>query len=64
MTAVEEERLNRIKHPIHFPGNAISSCVKMGGINSEDLDYVADCRFSGKCFENSSTFHIRKTGLF
>lgn len=41
VAAVEEERLNRIKHSTHFPSNAILSCLKMGGISSEDLDYVA-----------------------
>ena len=36
-TAVEEERLNRIKHTHHFPEQAIRFCLEDQGIQLEDL---------------------------
>ena len=37
-TAIEEERLNRIKHSNKFPSGAIRHCLKAGGIRLEDVD--------------------------
>jgi len=38
--AVQEERFTRKKHDFGFPINAIQSCLEIGGITIQDLDYV------------------------
>jgi carbamoyltransferase len=40
IAAVQEERFTRRKHDFNFPSNAISWCLKEGGIEAKDLDYV------------------------
>src|ERR1700757_4676248 len=40
IAAAEEERFSRIKHDFDFPSRAIEFCLKAGGIESSDLDYV------------------------
>jgi carbamoyltransferase len=40
IAAAEEERFTRKKHDYEFPQNAINFCLKLGGIDSLDLDYV------------------------
>lgn len=40
VAAAEEERFTRKKHDFDFPMNAISFCLKKGGIETPDLDYV------------------------
>jgi carbamoyltransferase len=40
IAAVEEERLNRIKHSDKFPVNAIRFVLEQGGITLQDLDQV------------------------
>lgn len=39
--AAQEERFTRIKHDYHFPINAAQYCLKEGGLEIEQLDYVA-----------------------
>ena len=41
IAAAEEERFTRKKHDYDFPQHAIDFCLKLGGIESRDLDYVA-----------------------
>ena len=41
VAAVEEERLNRIKHWAGFPAESIRWCLEAGGITAVDLDHVA-----------------------
>jgi carbamoyltransferase len=41
IAAIEEERLDRIKHSNHFPVQAIKECLNLAGIGPEDLDIVA-----------------------
>jgi carbamoyltransferase len=49
VTAVEEERFNRIKHgksadfdnPHQFPEQAIRSCLNCAGLTADDIDHVA-----------------------
>jgi carbamoyltransferase len=41
VAAAQEERFTRKKHDFRFPTNAISYCLKEGGITASDLDYVA-----------------------
>ena len=39
--AVEEERLNRIKHSAGFPRLAVVYCLKKAGITLRDIDHIA-----------------------
>jgi len=39
--AVQEERFTRKKHDAGFPKNAIEYCLKEGGINLGEVDYIA-----------------------
>jgi carbamoyltransferase len=41
IAAVEEERLNRVKHSNSFPSLSARFCLEKGGIRLSDLDYVA-----------------------
>jgi carbamoyltransferase len=41
IAAAEEERFTRKKHDYEFPQHAIDFCLKSGGIEGGDLDYVA-----------------------
>ena len=40
IAAAQEERFTRKKHDASFPKNAVEFCLKQGGINTSDLDYV------------------------
>ncbi len=40
VAAAQEERFTRKKHDPSFPINAIEFCLKQGGLEIEDLDYV------------------------
>lgn len=40
VAAAEEERFTRKKHDYEFPQNAIDFCLRTGGIEARDLDYV------------------------
>jgi carbamoyltransferase len=44
VNAVEEERLNRVKHSAGFPGLAAKWCLEDAGIPPEELDHVAVSR--------------------
>ena len=41
IAAAQEERFTRRKHDPGFPSNAIAFCLKEGGVNMTQLDYVA-----------------------
>lgn len=41
LCAIEEERLNRIKHTNKFPSQAILACLKEAGADLRDVDLVA-----------------------
>jgi decarbamoylnovobiocin carbamoyltransferase/7-O-carbamoyltransferase len=40
VAAVEQERLNRIKHTNKFPGAAIRACLELAGVEPEQVDGV------------------------
>jgi carbamoyltransferase len=40
IAAAQEERFSRVKHDPRFPFNAMSYCLKQGGIESNELDLV------------------------
>jgi carbamoyltransferase len=41
IAAAQEERFSRKKHDYRFPSNAVSYCLREGGIERSQLDYVA-----------------------
>ncbi|MGA3284192.1 MAG: carbamoyltransferase [Verrucomicrobiota bacterium] len=41
VAAAQEERFTRRKHDPGFPNNAITFCLKEGGLKAEELNYVA-----------------------
>lgn len=41
IAAAQEERFTRKKHDPEFPLNAVNYCLEAGGINAEQLNYVA-----------------------
>ncbi len=47
--AMEEERLNRIKHYPGFPYNAIKECLSIGSVDEKD---ITDIAFNTKPFSN------------
>src|SRR5437660_7923459 len=44
VAAVEEERLNRVKHCAGFPTLSIEYCLKAAGISPEDIEHVGISR--------------------
>ena len=49
IAAMEEERLNRIKHYPGFPYNAIKECLSIGNVDEKD---ITDIAFNTKPFSN------------
>ena len=49
IVALEEERINRVKHYSGFPYNAIKECLSIGGVNEKD---ITDIAFNTKPFSN------------
>src|SRR5216117_1846747 len=41
VTAVEEERFNRVKYAAGFPAKAIHHCLAEAGLTLQDIDHVA-----------------------
>lgn len=41
VAAAQEERFSREKHDQRFPHGAIASCLELGGVSLEDVDFVA-----------------------
>ena len=41
VAAIEEERLNRVKHSNYFPVNAINFCVRQHGVTMGDINWFA-----------------------
>jgi len=40
IAAIQEERLTRKKHDFSFPKKAIEECLRIGGININDVDAI------------------------
>ncbi len=40
VSAVQEERLSRVRHDANFPGLAIRSCLDTAGLTMSDMDFV------------------------
>jgi len=41
IAAAQEERFTRLKHDHNFPVRAIDYCLKAGGLNPDDINFVA-----------------------
>jgi carbamoyltransferase len=41
ITAVEEERFNRVKYAAGFPASAVRHCLAEGGLSITDIDHIA-----------------------
>src|SRR6266700_5467652 len=41
VTAVEEERFNRVKYAAGFPAEAIRHCLAEAGLTLQDIDHIA-----------------------
>lgn len=62
LAAIEEERLNRVKHSSAFPARAIRRCLEQAGVGLADVDRVAvafsephsDAYFLRRALENAS----------
>jgi carbamoyltransferase len=44
VAAIEEERLNRVKHCAGFPGLSVRRCLELAQANAADIDHVAISR--------------------
>jgi carbamoyltransferase len=56
IAAVEEERFNRIKHCAGFPTESVRYCLKVAGVQVEDLDHIGISR--------DPSAHLHKKVLF
>ena len=64
IAAVEEERLNRIKHWAGFPTESIKFCLEKGGLKIEDIDFIAVNRDPKKNLIKKFFFAILKRPSF
>lgn len=60
VAAIEEERLNRIKHTDKFPVHAIKFVLHQGGITPEDLDQICYYSIRNYIFEGDESVPVIK----
>jgi len=58
VVAMEEERLNRVKHSNFFPNRSIRACLDYAGVSADDLD-----RIVVNCTEDSMNYTAMMTSL-
>ena len=58
VSAIEEERLNRVKHTDKFPVNAIKFVLNQQGIGFEDLDQICYYGLPAYCFDGESSLPL------
>jgi carbamoyltransferase len=58
VSAIEEERLNRVKHTDKFPLNAIKFVLNEQGIGFQDLDQICYYGLPAYCFEGESSLPL------
>jgi carbamoyltransferase len=56
----EEERLNREVHTKRFPHQAISSCLRLGGLSIDDIDLVAFAQRPAVDFARGASDALRR----
>src|SRR3989338_1205535 len=59
IAAVDEERLNRIKHSPGFPEHAVRYCLEKAGVSLEDVDFVAAANDLKKNILRKIAFSLR-----
>ena len=64
VAAVEEERLNRVKHCAGFPELAVRECLRIAGAGLRDVDHVAVSRDPGKRLLKKALFALRRGPSF
>jgi len=64
VAAVEEERLNRVKHSAGFPSNAIRFCLARAGIKIADVGHVGISRVPSAHLINKLTFVLYNRLMF
>lgn len=64
ITAIEEERIRRIKHWAGFPSESIKCCLKEAGIGIEDVDYITISRDPSANIYKKITHSIKKLVSF
>ncbi len=64
VAAVEEERLNRLKHWAGFPTEAIRYCLEAAGCSASDVDHVAVNRNASANLMKKAMFALRKRPSF
>jgi carbamoyltransferase len=62
LCAIQEERINRIKHYYGFPCNAIELAMRYCGITASDIDFVAFSTNSVMFPEHNKTFLVETDG--
>jgi carbamoyltransferase len=62
LAAIEQERLNRVKHTNKAPGDAIRECLELGGVTLHEVDAVAYYATEPFCDRVLEQFHLRNTG--
>jgi carbamoyltransferase len=60
ISAVQEERFNRIKNTPDFPINSINYCLKQGNITINDIDYICFHEKPYLKFQRVIINHLRK----
>jgi carbamoyltransferase len=60
VAAVEEERFRRVKHWAGFPSQSIRSCLEIGGLKPEDIDYFAVSRDPGAHLWRKALYALRR----
>src|SRR5688500_579664 len=56
LSAIEEERLSRVKHCNFFPARAIRRCLESHGLSLADVDRIAFNMEEGGC-EREASWH-------
>ena len=64
VAAVEEERLNRVKHAAGFPALAIQYCLQRAGIQIQDVAHIGIAQIPNAHLINDSTFVLHNRLMF
>ncbi|MCM3870443.1 MAG: hypothetical protein ND895_07120 [Pyrinomonadaceae bacterium] len=60
ISAVEEERFNRVKHCAGFPTESVRYCLKAAGIQVEDIDHIGISRDPSAHLHKKVLFAVRR----
>jgi len=60
IVALEEERFTRNKHTREFPVNAIRECLRIGGIDADQIDHVAVSIKPTHCWQKKVLYALKQ----